>query len=142
MNKIILVGNIANDIELRYTKDNRPVATFHLAVSRIGEGTDFLPIVVWGKLAENVYDYCQKGSKILVEGRVQTRTYDNNSEKRYITEVLSERIEFLSKKEKPVNGVKNSVLSDDKKDEFKEFGEHIKTEIGEPIKIEDSDLPF
>ena len=105
MNKIIITGRLTKDTELRYTSNQKVVTTFTLAVDRPflnQEGikeADFIPVVVWGKTAETINKYCTKGQKLLVEGRVQVRNYETTSgEKRYVTEVISERVEFLERK--------------------------------------------
>lgn len=137
MNVIVLKGNIATDIELRYTSNNTPVATFNLAVQRMNdrEKADFFPIVVWDKQAENINQYCSKGSPILIKGRLQTRSYDNaNGQKVKVTEVLAELIEFLQKaqqEEKPKEEPKQET------NPFEEFGKQIEIEIDE-----DEALPF
>ena len=105
MNKVILVGRISSEIELRYTSSNIPVASFSLAVNRPhtnAEGereADFINIVVWRKPAENLKDYMSKGSRIGVEGSIQTRSYeDNNGNKRYVTEIVADNMQLLGKK--------------------------------------------
>ena len=149
MNKVILVGRISSDIELRYTSNNIPVATFSLAVNRQhtnqnGEReADFINIVVWRKPAENVKDYMSKGSRIGVEGSIQTRSYeDNNGNKRYVTEVVSSNIEFLESKkgttqtETPPaeSTAENEPNGEPEKNPFEEFGEQIS--------IDPDELPF
>lgn len=102
MNRVFLIGRLTRDPELRYTGSNLPVATFSLAVNRNfsnqnGEReADFINIVVWRKQAENCKNYLKQGSQCAVEGRLQTRTYDDqNGQKRYITEVVADNVEFL-----------------------------------------------
>lgn len=102
MNKVILIGRLTRDPELRYTGNNTPVATFSLAVNRSftnqnGEReADFINCVVWRKLAETVKNYLSQGSQVAVDGRIQTRTYDDqNGQRRYITEVIVENIDFV-----------------------------------------------
>ena len=97
MNKVILIGRLTRDPELRYTGSNTPVATFSLAVNRSftnqnGEReADFINCVVWRKLAETVKNYLSQGSQVAVEGRIQTRNYDDqNGQRRYVTEVVVE----------------------------------------------------
>ena len=85
MNKVILIGRLTRDPELRYTGSNTPVATFSLAVNRSftnqnGEReADFINCVVWRKLAETVKNYLSQGSQVAVEGRIQTRNYDDQN---------------------------------------------------------------
>ena len=102
MNKVVLIGRLTRDPELRYTGSNTPVATFSLAVNRNFQNqngereADFINIVVWRKQAENVKNFLTQGSQVAVEGRIQTRTYDDqNGQKRYITEVVADNVEFL-----------------------------------------------
>jgi len=106
MNKVILMGRLTRDPELRYTTvNNTPVASFTLAVdrrfARQGEErqTDFFPIVVWDKSAEFCSKYFTKGLKVVVVGRLQTRTWDDNEGKRhYVTEVIAEELYFAEGK--------------------------------------------
>ncbi len=102
MNKIILIGRMTKDAEVRYTQSNKAVAQFSLAVNRPGnKETDFINIIAWDKLGEIVQKYTHKGSLIAVEGRLQTRTYeDNNGNKKYITEVVADNINLLEPKNK------------------------------------------
>ena len=106
INKVILVGRLTKDPEIRYTAQNVPVVSFTIAVSRpfvnqaSGEReADFIPVVLWRKQAENVKKYLTKGSLAGVEGRIQTRTYEgNDGQKRYVTEVLADNVYFLESK--------------------------------------------
>ena len=105
MNKVILVGRLARDPEVRYTQSGKATASFDLAVNRFGGGgqnntADFIPIVAWEKLAEICGNNLIKGSQILVEGRIQIRNYeDKTGQKRYVTEVIAQNIEFLGSKQ-------------------------------------------
>lgn len=110
MNKVILVGRLARDPEVRYTQSGKATASFALAVSRFsGSGqnntADFIPIVCWEKLAEICGNNLIKGRQILVEGRMQVRNYEGkDGVKRYVTEVVAQNIEFLdSKQTRPEN---------------------------------------
>ena len=107
MNKVILVGRLAQDPEVRYTANGKAVATFSLAVSRrVGQGqesTDFIPIVAWEKLAEIIGNNLTKGRRILVEGRLQIRSYEaQDGQKRRVAEVIAQNIEFLDSQRKDV----------------------------------------
>lgn len=107
MNKIILLGRLSKDVEVRYTQaNNTMVASFSLAVNRRfkQEGqpeADFINIVAWSKLAEFCSKYFKKGQQVSIVGRLQTRTWeDENGQKRYVTEVVAEEAYFAdSKKE-------------------------------------------
>ena len=81
INKVILIGRITKDIELKYTETQKAVATFTIAVDRSDKQTDFINCVVWNEQAENLKKYQSKGSKIAVDGNIQTRTYEKDSKK-------------------------------------------------------------
>mgnify|MGYP000444328810 CR=1 FL=1 len=105
MNKVILAGRLVRDPELRYTQTGKAVASFTLAVNRRfshnndQQTADFIPIVVWDKLAEICSKHLFKGSQILVEGRMQIRSYDaQDGSKRYVTEVITQELEFMGTK--------------------------------------------
>jgi single-strand DNA-binding protein len=105
MNRVVLVGRLTKDPDLRYTPNGVPVATFTLAVNRSftnqqGEReTDFINCVVWRRPAENVANFLKKGSLAGVDGRIQTRNYEGQDGKRvYVTEVLAESVQFLEPK--------------------------------------------
>lgn len=102
MNRVVLVGRLTKDPELRYTPNGVAVASFTLAVNRAftnqqGEReADFINCVVWRKPAENVANFLKKGSLAGVDGRIQTRSYEGQDGKRvYVTEVLAESVQFL-----------------------------------------------
>ena len=104
LNKIILIGRLTKDVELRYTESGKAVANFTLAVDRPfkkaqGEKeADFIRIVVWGKLAEHCGNYIGKGRLVAVSGRLQIRSYEGNDEqKKYITEVVADEVRFLDR---------------------------------------------
>lgn len=123
MNKVILVGRLTKNPESRQTASST-VTSFTLAVSRPFTNqqdqreADFIPVVVWRKQAENAAKYLKKGSLCGVEGRIQTRTYDNqNGEKRYVTEVVADNVVFLetkgSQEENNQEGRVNKVYDED-----------------------------
>ncbi|NLI70500.1 MAG: single-stranded DNA-binding protein [Firmicutes bacterium] len=136
LNRIILIGRLTRDPELRYTPSGAAVATFTLAVDRRfsnqhGEReTDFIRIVVWQKLAETCANYIEKGRLVGVEGRLQTRSYDDKEGiRRNIAEVVADNVQFLEwprddQKRKP------SEASNDSELEFKDGD------------IKDDDIPF
>lgn len=110
MNSVCLIGRITRDIELKTTNNGMSYAKFNLAVDRalsrekkeeaMANGyptADFISIVVWGKQAENCEKYTQKGSQIGIQGRIQTGSYDKNGVTIFTTEIVADRIEFLSK---------------------------------------------
>ena len=119
MNKVLLIGNLTSEPQLRYTTNNTPVASFTIAVNRNHtkedgtKETDFINIIVWNKRAENVKNYLDKGSKVGISGRLQVRKYQNErGENRYVTEVVAEEVEFLNSKKSGLDE-KSPVKSED-----------------------------
>ena len=108
MQRYIATGNLVRNLELRYTKDNKPVIETTLAVRRgFTDETDFITIQVWNKQAENLSKYCGKGSKILVEGEIRVTSYKNKEDKTiYKTYVMVNNIEYLESKPKQKEEVK------------------------------------
>lgn len=100
VNKCIFVGNLGADPDLRYTGDGKPVANFRIAVTGgKKDSTEWISAVAWEKTAELAGQYLRKGSKVYVEGRLQTRQWeDKEGNTRYQTEVVVERIQFLDSK--------------------------------------------
>jgi single-strand DNA-binding protein len=99
MNKVILIGNVGSDIDLKYTQSGKAVCNFSLATNDRKDYTEWHSIDAWEKTAELISKYVVKGSKICVEGRIQTRSYnDRDGNKRYKTSIICERVEFLSSK--------------------------------------------
>ena len=106
LNKILLLGRLVADPELRYTATGKAVAQFTLAVDRPfasqdgKKEADFIPVILWGKTAEAAANYSFKGHRLLVEGRLQIRSYEaKDGSKRWATEVIGNSIEFIEKKE-------------------------------------------
>ena len=104
LNKVLLIGNLTRQPELRYTPSGTAVADLRLAVNRNyttqtgekREETCFLTVVVWGKQAESCREYLDKGSPVFVEGRIQTRDWEaKDGQKRTATEVVAERVQFM-----------------------------------------------
>lgn len=117
MNKVTLIGRLTKDPELKFTPGNgTAVTTFTLAVDRRfskdgNKEADFIPVVVWGKQAEATANYMSKGKLMGVAGRIQTRSYEaKDGTKRYITEVVSEEVQFL---EWAANKIENNDYSSD-----------------------------
>jgi len=104
-NKIILIGNLTKDPELRYTPQGTPVATLRLAVNyrykqsdEAKQETMFIDNVVFGKQAESCSKYLNKGSSVLVEGRLQERRWESNGQQRSKFEVIAQSVRFLSRR--------------------------------------------
>ena len=164
MNKAILIGRLTRDPELRSTPAGRNVCQFSIAVNRTftnaneDREADFINCVVWDKQAENLVKYQKKGNQIAVDGRIQTRNYEDKDGKRvYVTEILANNISFLDSKgssagnsnsfnnfnnlpEPPIERNNNVASMPDietvsvEKDPFEAFGDSIE--------ISDNDLPF
>ena len=124
MNKIILLGRLTKDPEVRYTSTGKVVAQGNLAVDRPftnADGkreADFIPVVIWGKSAETFGNNVKKGQRVLVEGRLQIRSYDaQDGSKKWVTEVIANGFEFIERKEntgkadKPADGSFDSMGS-------------------------------
>ena len=140
LNKSILVGRITKDLEVRYTQSGKAVGQTSIAVTRNfssanGETeSDFINIVIWGKSAETFATYTAKGNLVSVVGRIQTRSYENDEGKMiYITEVVSDSVQFLDTKKSQEKQSNNKRYTSDPSDPFAN---------GDPIDIKDSDLPF
>lgn len=132
MNKVILIGRLTKDVELKYTPSGSAVANVTVAVDRYSKegdkSADFINVVVWNKSAENLAQYKGKGDQIAVEGSLQTRSYEaQDGSKRYITEVLASRIEFIGGKG---DGSKKATP------------QAPGSQYGEPVSFSDEDLPF
>lgn len=158
MNKAMLVGRLTRDPELRHTTTGRAVCQITVAINRPFSSqngqreADFINVVVWDKSAENVAKYVRKGSQVSVEGRIQTRSYDNTEGKKvYVTEVIAQSVQFLDSKSStpsqdytpntnPFDNVSSEPSSpametvEVDKDPFESFGDSIQ--------ISDNDLPF
>lgn len=153
LNRVVLIGRLTKDPELRYTSSGTAVATFTLAVNRTynnqqGEReADFLNIVVWRQLAELCANYLKKGRLAAVEGRIQTRSYDNQEGRKvYVTEIVAESVQFLeSNRDRGEMGVGAGAGAGAPRD----FGGQNDRRnynpdpfAGETIDISDDDLPF
>ena len=160
MNRVDLVGRLTRDPELRHTTSGRAVCQINLAINRTftnqsGEReADFINVVVWDKQAENVSKYVTKGRLVSVEGRLQSRSYDDKDGKRvYVTEVVANSVQFLSASG---NNSNNGGYSSPEANPF-DFGpepapartvETVSVEkdpfesFGESVTISDNDLPF
>lgn len=159
MNRVVLVGRLTKDPDLRYTPAGAAVATFTLAVNRAftnqnGEReADFIQCVVWRKPAENVANFLKKGSLTGVDGRVQTRNYEGNDGKRvYVTEIVAESVQFLEPKQNAVEGStpnnnqnEANYSNNNKNGSYRASSSQNSDSFaneGKPIDISDDDLPF
>lgn len=139
MNKVILIGNLTKDPELRYTPNGVAVATFTVAVQKPQnrDEADFINIVAWQKLADLCASYLRKGRQTAIEGRLQTRSYDNKEGKRvWVTEVVAENVQFLGGGRQSGEG-SDSGQAGEGRSNFDPFAN-----MGKPIDINTDDLPF
>ncbi len=150
MNKILLIGRLTKDPELRYTQSGTAVASFTLAVNRSftnqnGEReADFINCVAWQKAAEFVSQYFKKGQQMALEGRLQVRSYDdNNGQRRWVTEVVTEKVEFVGSKGGGNSG-SNSAGSGSGGGNTGSGGADSPSQLGwgEEIVFDDNDIPF
>lgn len=159
MNKVILIGRLARDPEMRTTASGTPVTRFTVAVSRPfsgngGErGTDFIGCIAWRRQAENIAKYCTKGSQVAVEGRIQTGSYDGqDGQKRYTTDIVADNVTFLGSRG---NNENNGMQSDPYVQEMPSYQDNYASEtptanvgedpfkdFGNEIALSDDDLPF
>ena len=126
MNRVIFVGNLASDVETRTTNSGSTCALFRLAVQRIRPNkdgqreADFFPVVAWGKTAELCVRYLSRGSRVAIDGRLQTRSYDaQDGSKRHVTEVIAEQVEFLPSAQRESGG---STGAEAPADGFADYG--------------------
>ena len=170
INNVVLVGRLTKDADLRYTSNGTAVATFSLAVNRQftnqkGErDADFINCVIWRKSAESFANFTRKGALVGVEGRIQTRSYDNQQGQRvYVTEVVVETFSLLESKskseqrkdqsdsnsgsygsqQKTYNNTQSNSQEAPRNQQYQNFGNSDPFEkSGQPIDISDDDLPF
>ena len=102
LNQTVIVGRIVKDLELHETENGNKVAQLTLAVPRSFKNmegeyeTDYIPCVLWRGVAENTAEYCKKGDLVGIKGRIQTSQYEKDDEVKYVTEVIAEKVTFLS----------------------------------------------
>lgn len=158
MNKVILIGRLSRDPEMRTTGSGIAVTRFTVAVSRPynpqnGQPvTDFINCVAWRRQAENIAKYCSKGSQVAVEGRIQTGSYDGtDGQRHYTTDIVADNVTFLGSRNNASDSSgfsgtdysqpmpnysepQDMVTTDVSEDPFKDFGDEIA--------LSDDDLPF
>ena len=152
MNKVFLIGRLSRDPELRHTSNGTAVCQINVAISRpVAQGkdpeTDFINVTVWNKPAENVARYLSKGRQIAIEGRIQTRNYDNNEGKKvYVTEVIASNVEFLGSASDNNKTVSEPVEENPFDTDVPSEGANVDNDpfasFGEKVEISDNELPF
>jgi single-strand DNA-binding protein len=132
LNKVMIIGNVGSDPEMRFTPNGNPVTSFRVATNRVyttpeGERkqeTDWFTVVTWNKLAEQCNQFLSKGRLVYVEGRLHNRSWEGqDGQKRYRTEIIANRVTFLDRQA-------SSQLDDEKVEE------------PETVEIEPDDIPF
>lgn len=116
MNNISIIGNLTRDPEMKTTNNGTAVTSFNIAVNN-GYGdkktTSFIPVTVWGKVAENCHQFLNKGSKVAITGRLDTGSYEKEGKTVYTWEVVANNVEFLTMKEKEDTDHNNFNNSDE-----------------------------
>lgn len=127
INRVVMVGRMTRDPELRRTGSGAAVTSFTLALNRNynsadGQQADYISCVVWNKVAENVAQYCSKGSLVGVEGRLRSRTYDNAQGQRvYVTEVVCDSVQFLetrAQRERNQSSMNQGMMNQNPMDQY------------------------
>ncbi|MBC1676082.1 single-stranded DNA-binding protein [Listeria welshimeri] len=152
INRVVLIGRLTREPELRYTPKGIAVVTFTLAVNRTrtdkdgNRVADFINCIAWRKTAENIANYVKKGHQLAVDGQITTRNYEGKDGKRvYVTEVLAESVEFLEPRKDARNTVPNENNAPPVKPNNQKSANQPRDPFAretKPIDISDDDLPF
>jgi single-strand DNA-binding protein len=142
INKVILVGNLGKDPEIRYINENVPVANFTIATTerfkdksgQMQDATEWHNIVAWRGLAEVAEKFLRKGKQVYVEGKIRSRSYDDkDGNKRYITEIVADVIQMLGARESDSDSHRGTTTSDTRPTYPQNTGN---------VQVDDDDLPF
>ena len=138
MNSVQLIGNISTDIDLAATPNGKFVAKFNIAVNNPynREKTSFLPVEVWGKIAENTAEYCNKGSKVGIVGHIEVDQWERDGERKYKTKVVASSVEFLTQKNQG-----NTNTSSNRQTQNNHDSDPFRNS-GTTVQFDDSQLPF
>ncbi len=158
MNKAFLIGRLTRDPELRYSSSNAAIVNFSIAIDRQytnsqgGRDTDFINIVAFQKQAENIKKYVTKGSLVAVDGRIQTRNYEDKDGKRvYVTEVVADRVQFLDSRNSgnsmnvstdETNNVSPADFQESEPQKETNVSDDVFADFGSSIEISDDDIAF
>ncbi|QKY70820.1 single-stranded DNA-binding protein [Lentibacillus sp. CBA3610] len=155
LNRVVLVGRLTKDPDLRYTPNGVAVANFTIAVNRPfsnqqgNRDADFINCVVWRRAAENLATYMKKGSMIGVDGRLQSRTFEGRDGNTvFVTEVVADSVQFLESKgasqnrDQQTSGFQSNQNQNQNQTNQNQSNENPFKDNGEPIDISDDDLPF
>lgn len=133
INKVVLIGRITKDIELKSTSNGKEVCQFNLAVTRNYKNqngeyeSDFINCIAYGKTAELISKFTKKGDKIAIEGRIQTGSYEKDGKKVYTTDIIVENVSFVEAKKKEEKPVETKI---EETDPYQLFGDSIETGEG------------
>lgn len=117
LNRVILIGRLTSNPEIKYTGSNKPYTRICVAVNRFSEGTDFINVTVWNKQAENVCEYLGKGSLVMIEGSLSVNNYeDSEGNRRTSTEVMAQNVQFLDRKNNNTESEEEQASLDDYSD--------------------------
>ena len=144
VNRVVLAGNLTREIELKYTGSQKAYAKFSVAVNRSvkqSDGSykdvaDFIPVTVWGKNAENCERYLKKGDNVLVEGRISTRSYEANGEKKFVVEVVAETVQFPPR-DTNSKQFRNSYVTEGASGYERNMKPNVKTNDWNPVLVEE-----
>lgn len=146
LNRVILIGRLTRDPELKYTTNGTAVANFTLAINRRfnKEETDFIDIVVWRQSAEFCANYGSKGRLTMVEGRMQVRTYEaKDGTKRKVTEVVADNVQFLDKPGTSSGGSTGSQGAKPTGNDWNDLGRDVSlTDIDIVDRSDEDEIPF
>lgn len=158
LNKVFLIGRLTQDPELRSTPSGQSVATLRMATNRVWndpsgnkkDATEFHTVVAWGRLGEIANQYLKKGGLVMIEGRIQTRTWtDPNNNKRYFTEVIAEGLQLgprtANATVSDIRPAANNSKQDSKNDDIPiiDANDPVSSGVDEDeVKIKEEDLPF
>jgi single-strand DNA-binding protein len=144
VNKVILVGNLGADPELKYTPSSRPLCNLRIATTEVykdksgqrQEKTEWHRVTVWGDQAENCNKYLSKGRSVYIEGRLQTRSYDKDGQKHYATDVVADRVVFLGGGGAGGEGRRQGGAP------ARDSGPQEEGDVAPPAPASDDDIPF
>lgn len=124
MNKTISIGNMTDDAKITETSTGKKMARFTLALNRMNEGADFPSYIAWEQKAEIIEKYCHKGTKLAIEGHIQTGSYDGKNGKVYTTDIVCDKIELVERRQKDDGQPKENPS-----DEFMKIPDGVEDEI-------------
>ena len=148
MNSVALIGNLTRDPEVRYTSGDMAIATFSIAINRPPKkdgsdgGADFPRITVFGKQAENVERFLKRGSKVGIVGRIQTGSYEKDGQKIYTTDIVADRVEFLSRPQEANAAQDQNVVDFQNRQATNTVRQPIQNNNSAWSQVDDDDIPF